>query len=294
MDDFESNAEENLTIGNKRVYELRKRNFQRNLVNNLSYLGCILILLEYIKYDRTVWTLITRTVVHSLISSPFPSDAKLRRLATVGANNNTTGVTTLPGGTPIRIPGMFGGEALDNPSNEAEQEGYDDVAIVSIKKQIRKFLFHGCLSLNILFIALTILFPIDFLEPLNNYKPVDDGPKNTPSPFSNSNGLLLGERRGGLFLQMIGERLPKSNFSGNLGLVLFEFSILIVQFTLFSLTCVVLADLDFQEPERVDSVKSDGYDGSVVVAQLPLNKTLDAVLNDGSINGIDENAPGSV
>ena len=80
MDNFESTAERNLSIGNKRVYELRKRNFQRNLVNNLSFLGYVLISLEYIKYDRTVWTLITRAIVQSLISSPFPSDAKLRRL----------------------------------------------------------------------------------------------------------------------------------------------------------------------------------------------------------------------
>lgn len=91
MDNFESTAEGNLSIGNKRVYELRKRNFQRNLVNNLSFLGYVLISLEYIKYDRTVWTLITRAIVQSLISSPFPSDAKLRRLATIGADNNTTG-----------------------------------------------------------------------------------------------------------------------------------------------------------------------------------------------------------
>ncbi|QHS76822.1 Gld1p SPAR_P03570 [Saccharomyces paradoxus] len=293
MDNFES-AEENLTIGNKRVYELRKRNFQRNLVNNLSFLGYVLISLEYIKYDRTIWTLIARAIVQSLISSPFPSDAKLRRLATVGAENNTTAVATLPGGRSIRFPGMFRTEALYNPSNEAEQQDHGDAAIVSMKKQIRKFLFHGCLSLNMLFIILTILFPIDFLEPLSGNEPVDDGPKNTPSPFSNSDGLLLGERRGGLFLQMIGERLPKSNFSGNFGLVMFEFSILIVQFTLFSLTCVVLADLDFEEPERLDPLKSDGYDGSVIVARIPLNKTLDAILDDSNIDDNNENSSNSV
>ncbi|CAI4053737.1 hypothetical protein N7582_005798 [Saccharomyces uvarum] len=291
MDNFEGSAEENLSIGNKRVYELRKRNFQRNLVNNLSYFGYVLIFLEYIKFDRTVWTLITRAIVQSLISSPFPSDAKLRRLATAGGDNDNARIATLPGGTSIRIPGMFTTEVLDNPSIDAEQQ--DNAAVVSIKRQIRKFLFHGCLSLNMLLIVLTILFPIDFLEPLSDYVPVD-GLKNTPSPFSNSNGLLLGERRGGLFLQMIGERLPKSNFSGNLGLLMFEFSILIVQFTLFSLTCVVLADLDFQEPENVDSVKSDGYDGSVVVARIPLNKTLDTVLYDGNINDIDENLNSAV
>ncbi|CAI4832164.1 CPI_1c_G0055960.mRNA.1.CDS.1 [Saccharomyces cerevisiae] len=293
MDNFES-VEENLTIGNKRVYELRKRNFQRNLVNNLSFLGYVLISLEYIKFDRTIWTLITRAIVQSLISSPFPSDAKLRRLATVGADNDTTAVATLPGGRSIRFPGMFGTEVLYDPSNEAEQQDHGDAAIVSMKKQIRKFLFHGCLSLNMLFIVLTILFPIDFLEPLSGNEPVDDGPKNTPSPFSNSDGLLLGERRGGLFLQMIGERLPKSNFSGNLGLVMFEFSILIVQFTLFSLTCVVLADLDFEEPERLEPVNSDGYDGSVIVARIPLNKTMNAILNDGNINDNNENASNSV
>ncbi|CAI4036966.1 hypothetical protein SMKI_16G2630 [Saccharomyces mikatae IFO 1815] len=295
MDNFESNVEESLTAGNIRVYELRKRNFQRNLVNNLSFFGYVLISLEYIKYDRTVWTLLTRAIVQSLISSPFPSDAKLRRLATVGAdnNNNTTGGTTFPGGRSIRLPGMFGREMLDNPSSQTEQD-YDDAAIVSIKKQIRKFLFHGCLSLNMLFILLTVLFPIDFMEPLSGNAPMNDGPKNTPSPFSNSNGLLLGERRGGLFLQMIGERLPRSNFSGNLGLVVIEFSILVVQFTLFSLTCVVLADLDFQDPERLESVKSDGYDGSVLVARIPLNKTLNTVLSGGDTNDIDENTSNPV
>lgn len=291
MDNFEGSAEENLSIGNKRVYELRKRNFQRNLVNNLSYFGYVLIFLEYIKFDRTVWTLITRAIVQSLISSPFPSDAKLRRLATAGGDNDNARIATLPGGTSIRIPGMFTTEVLDNPSIDAEQQ--DNAAVVSIKRQIRKFLFHGCLSLNMLLIVLTILFPIDFLEPLSDYVPVD-GLKNTPSPFSNSNGLLLGERRGGLFLQMIGERLPKSNFSGNLGLVMFEFSILIVQFTLFSLTCVVLADLDFEEPERLEPVNSDGYDGSVIVARIPLNKTMNAILNDGNINDNNENASNSV
>ena len=75
---------------------------------------------------------------------------------------------------------------------------------------------------------------------------------------------------------------------------MFEFSILIVQFTLFSLTCVVLADLDFEEPERLDPLKSDGYDGSVIVARIPLNKTLDAILDDSNIDDNNENSSNSV
>ncbi|CAI7128500.1 CGH_3_collapsed_G0000790.mRNA.1.CDS.1 [Saccharomyces cerevisiae] len=71
---------------------------------------------------------------------------------------------------------------------------------------------------------------------------------------------------------MIGELLPKEQLFGNLGLVIL----------LFSPTCVVLADLDFEEPERLEPVNSDGYDASVIVARIPLNKTMNAILNDGN------------
>ncbi|CAI7128415.1 CGH_3_collapsed_G0000780.mRNA.1.CDS.1 [Saccharomyces cerevisiae] len=65
------------------------------------------------------------------------------------------GVATLPGGRSIISRNVWN-RKFYNSSSEAEQQDHDDV-IVSMKSNW-KFLFHGCLSLNMLFTLSSNLF----------------------------------------------------------------------------------------------------------------------------------------
>lgn len=240
------------SIERDRVYQLRRKNFQKRLVTNLSSLGYIVIVLEYLKYGCTIWTLLIRVLVQMMLAAPFPNELHIRRLAS--RNEIQTSSYFLSMGIPNgrinaapreSIPGGF-------PSIPIEEEPLNDELQIQkdledIKKKIRKTIFHGSLTLNIIYIITSILFPVDFIAKLNGKQLDDDGLVDTPSPFNNANGLIDGQRKGGFLMQMLGEFLPQSNFKGNLGIILFQFGILFCQFGLFVLTCVNLVDLGFEE-----------------------------------------------
>lgn len=150
-----------------------------------------------------------------------------------------------------------------------------------IKRKIRNVLFHGSLTVNALFITSALLFPVDFIGKLEGNYLHEDGLNNTPSPFNNANGIIQGERRGGFSMQMIGESLPQTNSKGNVGILMFEFAILVCQFSLFVLTCVNFAGLDDRrsvETHDSEPVIGDGYDGKVDVTHIDPMSAISDVL----------------
>ncbi|CCF55988.1 hypothetical protein KAFR_0A05530 [Kazachstania africana CBS 2517] len=267
-----------------KVYKLRKRNFQRNLITNLSLLGYLLIVLQYIKYGTTAWTLLIRCIFQSLLATPFPPEEQIRRIAASRNRADASNPERAPNNeqvTNISMPGGFSSLLEDNGTTNddiTQASRYKD--LVDIKLKIRTLLFHGSLSFNVFLLLIAILSPVDFVAKFEDPRSDANGINNTPSPFANSNGLINGERRGGIFFQLIGESLPESNFWGNFGLFIYDFAILITQFTLFVLTCVNYAELGFVEPVDVQMSKSDGYDGNVFVAEINYNEAFRAVLQD--------------
>ncbi|GAV53240.1 hypothetical protein ZYGR_0AI05240 [Zygosaccharomyces rouxii] len=275
-----------------RVYQLRRKNFQKKLVVQLSYLGYLVILLEYVKYGCTIWTLILRTVTQSLLAAPFPNDTQIRRLSlhteTSGSSYfsrlsnvvpSNNGVTTMPGAF------IEGGrqESANNQEDQIKEE------VNEVKRKIRTVLFHASLTVNLLYILMSILFPVDFIGQLEGNYLHEDGLTNAPSPFNNVNGFVQGERKGGFFMQMIGESVPQSNFKGNVGIIMFEMAIVVCQFGLFVLTCINFAELGHQDPEV--SSHSDGYDGKVFVTQIDPNRAIEIVMETESNDDNPENWP---
>lgn len=274
-----NNGEES-SAENDRVYQLRRRNFQKRLVSNLSSLGYTIIVLEYLKYGCSVWTLTVRVVVQAMLSAPFPNELHIRRLSSRNELHTSTYFPRLSMGmssdattntlTRDAIPGGFPSPAVVQEPVHSEDQIKKDLE--DVKRKIRKIIFHGSLTVNIFYILIAVLFPVNFAGKLEGRHLDEDGLMDTPSPFNNANGLVQGELKGGFFMQMIGELVPISNFKGNLGIILFQFGILVCQFGLFVLTCVNLADLGFEESFSEDIANqakgSDGYDGKVFVAQI--------------------------
>lgn len=282
----------NEITSNDRVYQLRRKNFQKRLVAQLCYLGYLVILLEYVKYGCSIWTLIFRAITQSLLAAPFPNDNQIRRLSLrsdiPGPNYflrlsnvvpNTNGVTTMPGAF------IEGGrqESFISQEDQIKEE------VNEVKRKIRTVLFHSSLTVNFICILISILFPVDFIGQLKGNYLDEDGLTNIPSPFNNGNGFVQGERRGGFFMQMVGEPIPQSNFKGNLGILTFELAIIVCQLGLFVLTCVNFADLEHQEPEF--SRNSDGYDGKVFVTQIDPDRAIRLVMEtESNRNDLDNSA----
>lgn len=273
----------NEVTSNVRVYQLRRKNFQKKLVVQLCYLGYLIIVLEYLKYGCTIWTLVLRTIVQSLLAAPFPSDTQIRRLSLHSETPGSSYLSRISQVVPnndgvMSMPGAFVENGRQTTVNNQENQAKEEVD--DIKRKIRTVLFHGSLSINVLYILMSILFPVDFMGQLEGNYLREDGLTNIPSPLNNVNGFIQGERKGGFFMQMIGEFVPQSNFTGNLGIVLFELAILICQFGLFVLTCVNFANLGYQEEPA--NYHSDGYDGKVHVTQIDPNNAIELVLGTDS------------
>ncbi|QLQ80229.1 hypothetical protein HG537_0D02300 [Torulaspora globosa] len=271
-----------LRTEDERIYRLRRKNFQKNLATKMGFLGYVVIVLYYLKYGCTIWNLLLRVCVQSLLAVPFPSDIHIRRLSQARESRGSGHLFTFPGSMraeSVSMPGAFppGDDSQTGTRSEAQIEEESR----EIKRKIRKVLFHGSLTFNVLFILSALIFPVNFMSKLEGNHLVEAGLANTPSPFNNANGIVQGERRGGFSMQMIGETLPQTNFKGNLGIVMFEFAILFCQFTLFVLTCINFADLGGQEDVDADRSKviaSDGYDGKVDVTQIdPVSAISDVV-----------------
>lgn len=288
---------EGLIPENDKIYQLRRKNFQRKLVTQLCYLGYVIIVLNYLKYGCTIWTLMLRTCVQSLLAAPFPNEAQMRRLS---LRNELPGSNYFPGlsaaiptnSTLIQnpMPGAFPSNSTQEPEQASDNQA-NKVIEDEVKKKIRGVLFHGSLTVNIFYIIIAILFPVNFRGKLEGNYLHEDGLNDTPSPFNHANGLIQGERKGGFFMQMIGEPIPQSNLKGNLGIIMFEFAILFCQFGLFILTCINFANLgvdeyELEEADRQISLDegatqtqpSDGYDGKVFVTQIDPNKAINDIL----------------
>lgn len=59
---------------NKKIFDLRRRNFSRNMVMKLGFLGYLIIIFKYLKYGTNVLSLLFRCVVQALLISPFPDN----------------------------------------------------------------------------------------------------------------------------------------------------------------------------------------------------------------------------
>lgn len=269
-------------IEDERIYRLRRKNFQRNLATKMGYLGYVVIVLYYLKYGCTIWNLLLRVCVQSLLAVPFPSDTQIQRLSQARTSRGSAHFFTLSGTIrpeSVSMPGAF--PTGDDSQTAARSEAQMEQESKEIKRKIRKVLFHGSLTFNVLFIVSALVFPVNFIGKLEGNHLLEAGLANTPSPFNNANGIVQGERKGGFSLQMIGETLPQTNFKGNLGIVMFEFAILLCQFTLFVLTCINFADLGDKrdvDADHSEAIVSDGYDGKVDVTQIdPVSAISDIV-----------------
>ena len=109
--------------------------------------------------------------------------------------------------------------------------------------------------------------------------------KNAPSPFISGNGIIGGEMRGQMFLQIIGEVVPKSDLWGNINKSFYDFLILILQFTLFAVTCVIHGDMGYEESPDDKWKVSDGYDGSVQAVEIDYDNVLRLMIHGDDTNG---------
>lgn len=278
---------------NDKVYQLRRRNFQKKLVVQLCFLGYLVIVLHYVKYGCTIWTLVLRAVVQSLLAAPFPDESQMRRLSLhrdTQANTYFSRLSRVVPANTVPMPGAFVETSQGENERSAQEVAKDEIN--EVKCKIRTVLFHGSSTVNILYILKSILFPVDFIGQLEGNYLHEDGLINTPSPFNNANGFIQGERKGSFFLQLIGESVPQSNVQGNVGILMFEFAILVCQFGLFVLTCVNFADLGYEEQSA--SVHGDGYDGKVFVTQIDPNHAIDTVLGAGANDTAEEDLASSM
>lgn len=263
------------TGGNKRIYDLRKRNFSRNLVYKLGFLGYLIIVLKYLKYGTSFISLLFRCLVQALLISPFPDKTYSQFLL------NRTSAMPRNGGIdfPGSFPGMGGGATSDTGNNGGGEDSSED-QLDLLKRKIRAILFNMVVSVNIIYILMAVIFPTNFFKVGEGvYLDNQEGHHRLPSPFSYGQYMVEGERRGGITFQIIGEALPYSNLTGNLGVIFFEFLTFVAQYVLFCVTCVNFGDLDnAKDAEDQNYLTSDGYDGNVYLTVINLHETIDDLL----------------
>lgn len=308
---------------NKRVYKLRKKNFQSKLVNNMAFLGYAVILIQYLKFGCSVWTLALRYCIQSMLHSPFPSPAQLRRISVTRRSNTATTASTPDTNTGNRnigntilsqplpnIPGFPVQLRVGGSNNDLSNlsDGFAENIESAIEKEtknmrnkIKSIIFYCSLPINILLIIHNMLFPKDFRGLTNGYLPYKKDLNNVPSPFITGNGLIQGERKGGIFLQIIGDFIPLNNLRGNIGNIFYDYIILLCQFGLFILTCINYADedaeklsdeLDYESITLMDDngqfLRSNGYDGNVLASQLDPIKTINIMKEESNEADIGE------
>lgn len=276
-------------ISRQAVSKLRRRNFKSNLTSKMNMLGYAVIILQYIKFGSSVVPLILRLLLQSFLASPFPDNALLLRAiqrlheddsATASSNNSTDGNTynnTDPN-LEVNMPGGFVNFTNTEPSLRSvlpeEIELNHEERLITMKNKIRNTLFFLCVPLNGILLLLHIFSPYDFTvgEP-DNMIDVSFGGK-LGSQFTYGSGLIEGERRSGISIQMVGELIPRSNFAGNMGNVWFDFMILTLQLTLFTITCINFAELGYSDPTEITQIDSDGYDGKMVITRIDFNNII--------------------
>lgn len=274
----------------RKIFKLRKKNAQKHLTKNIALLGYILVVYQYIKFNTSSWILVFRLILHTILASPFPADNQLMRvIERVRSNNNpTTNDTpetatttntndpTLGSDLNTSVPGGFN-EEVDSQENLNTND--IDVEVIDFKKRLRSSLFHALILINVSILIYRIFNPIDFVAKFKGKGLNESGLTNTPSVFLNGNGVNEGELRGGITIQLIGERLPTNNFISNLHIWFLDLFILLSQLTLLTLTGINFTKLGYHEPKEIRYGKSDGYDGFLVATQINYLEALDAFLS---------------
>lgn len=280
----------NGSLSKSTVYKLRRRNFKSDLIKKVAMLGYIVIILQYVKFGSRMIPLILRFAFQSFLASPFPNNELLIRTIQrlhdndrendtntdstnnniTDFNNNTNNSTTGPN-IEINMPGGFINTNeeinLDQVSPDVVEYSDED-RLNNMKDKIRSTLFFTCIPLNVVLLLIHTLSPFDFTVEQNDSM-INLGPSGKlGSQFTYGSGLIEGERRNGITIQMVGELIPRSNFLGNLTNVWFDFMILIVQLVLFTLTCINFARLGYKEPEEITQIESDGYDGKMIITRI--------------------------
>lgn len=276
----------------RKVFKLRKKNAQKNLTKNTILLGYILIIYQYIKFNTSSWILVFRLILQTLISSPFPSDNQLVRVIqrVRNNNNNTTDTATnnhnnatdtnrysfAINNMTASIPGAFSEGISTSQNNESFNI---DEEVINFKKRLRTSLFHAIILINITVLIYRLFNRINFIDMSDGNGLIDTGLTNTPSLFLNGNGISQGELRGGLTLQLIGERLPTNNYVANLQIWFLDLFIFLSQFTLLTLTSINFIKLGYKEPKEIRYTKSDGYDGFLIATQINYSEALNEFLS---------------
>lgn len=285
------NAIDNTTTNHRvrKIFKLRKKNAQKSLTKNIILLGYILIVYQYIKFNTSSWILVFRLIIQTLISNPFPADDQLVRvIQRVRSNNSNTntnptadnGLNTAPetnrysvaiNNMTFSIPGAFNESISTLQNNESFNV---DEEVMKFKKRLRTSLFHAIILINITVLIYRLFNRINFTDMYDGRGLMDTDFTNTPSIFLNGNGVSQGELRGGLTLQLIGERLPTNNYIANLQIWFLDLFIFFSQFTLLTLTSINFIKLGYREPKEIRYTKSDGYDGFLIATQINYSEAL--------------------
>ncbi|CAB4252080.1 similar to Saccharomyces cerevisiae YPR109W Predicted membrane protein [Maudiozyma barnettii] len=281
MSQVESNNEDVAPSRNESRYEDRKTDFTQHFVNALSLMGYIVIVIQFVKFESSFWILLARASFHSLLTNPFPGHAQLRRIAQrTGRTTSSTPDVDMPGGFTNAANLSNMPHATRDNSNITTAPPSTEDEIMAVKKKIRKLIFHGSFTLNLIVLIWNILHPTHFLEKLGGMYPHEKYLKNIPSPFVSGDGLLGGEFRGTAFIQFIGESIPHSNTWGNINKSAYDFLILILEYTLFILTCINFGEMGYVPPADNHSQTDDGYTGDIITVEVDFNKSLDIMVND--------------
>lgn len=273
----------------RKLFKLRKKNAQKHLTKDIALLGYILIVYQYIKFNTSSWIILFRLILQTIIANPFPADNQLMRVVQrVRSNNNpptnatsesvTTNITepSPESNMNTSIPGAFNEEINGSISSNSDDLDHE---VMDFKKRLRSSLFHAVIIINVSILIYRIFNPIDFVDMFNGKGLNDSGLTNTPSAFLNGGGINQGELRGGLTIQLIGERLPTNNLFANLQIWFLDFFVLLCQFTLLTLTTINFTKLGYHEPKEIRYGKSDGYDGLLIATQVNYIDALDEFLS---------------
>ncbi|SCU90371.1 LAMI_0E01772g1_1 [Lachancea mirantina] len=272
--------------------------YVRSIVNHLNYLGFLIIILEYMKFESSVWIFVLRLFIQSLLASPFPTQVQMRFLALSQRNRQVFPSSEMPvtgSATAARepsnlaeMPGAFPSSHPNSNNSPTGQEQSDEHAIGRLKYNITWFLLHCSVTFNVMITMYRLLSPMDFTYKVRNMPSDLSNSGSTPSPFENSHGLLNGEYRGRIFVQMIGERIPTSNVWGNAQLCFFNVFIMICQIGLYILTCsdCVQESIENKTSAGQDSEETSesGHYGAVAV--IDPSASLDRILRERYENNL--------
>ncbi|SCU82295.1 LADA_0C04324g1_1 [Lachancea dasiensis] len=267
------------------VVKQRSNDFRHHLINQLCLLGITVIIIHYLKFGSSTAALFFRLLVQSVLSKVQVFAEQFRRISMrahsrriPGSRMQDVGEAAAPNEGNPPMPGTFtttadiqeqlSEEVIENTANEAEYN-------------MRWLLFHCCFTFNCISILMALIWPLDYHEKMGIYQFHADGIGLIPSPFDNGNGRVGGELQRTLFVQLIGERVPGSNFWGNATIVFLEFVILILQSSLYVLTAHNFAQpLSNTDDVSGSNGNEDQFGGSVLVTTINPVAVLNTLLHE--------------